>query len=250
MPFKFGKVQGDFDIYACDKLKSLKNFPDYIGGAFEINGCNSLISLEGGPEEVGGSFSCQYNNSLASLKGAPEVLGKYSHFSCAFCPKITSIKELGKKQYHIHALVLRNLGIKTLEGCPQDIRNIVCRDCANLISLKGCPPVLDESLNCSNCPKLTTLEGAPISIGGSLVCCDCENLVDFKGPEEVGYNKSQGFVNCQNCPKLTDLTGLKRVGRHIYVYGCDSLNLSMYDALIKSRTYKRNILQIKKMYTW
>ena len=58
LPYKFGKVNGRFDMEGCKNLISLKNCPDEIGGYFDVSTCNKLESLEGCPKEVGEDFYC------------------------------------------------------------------------------------------------------------------------------------------------------------------------------------------------
>ena len=61
IPVKFGRVT---EFFSCsyNKLTSLENCPDYVGGDFSCS-INHLTSLEFAPSEVGGEFSC-YNNPL------------------------------------------------------------------------------------------------------------------------------------------------------------------------------------------
>ena len=58
LPYKFGKVNGHFDMAVCKNLISLKNCPDYVGKDFSCNSCQNLDSLEGCPKEVGKDFYC------------------------------------------------------------------------------------------------------------------------------------------------------------------------------------------------
>ena len=58
LPYKFGKVNGYFDIGSNQNLTSLKNCPNYVGGYFACNRCTQLDSLEGCPKEVKGNFYC------------------------------------------------------------------------------------------------------------------------------------------------------------------------------------------------
>jgi len=51
LPFKFGKIKGDFICYNCQ-----------------------LISLKGAPQEVKGEFNCSFNQ-LTNLEGAPKTVG-------------------------------------------------------------------------------------------------------------------------------------------------------------------------------
>ena len=58
LPYKFGKVNGTFDLSGCKNLISLKNCPNYVRGSFYCHKCKNLNSLEGCPKEVGGGFYC------------------------------------------------------------------------------------------------------------------------------------------------------------------------------------------------
>ena len=58
LPYKFGKVNGHFDIGSNPNLTSLKNCPDFVDGYFSCGSCLKLDSLEGCPKEVGGYFYC------------------------------------------------------------------------------------------------------------------------------------------------------------------------------------------------
>ena len=59
LPYKFGKVNGYFDIGSNPNLISLKNCPDKIvGDYFSCSECTKLDSLEGCPKEVGWNFYC------------------------------------------------------------------------------------------------------------------------------------------------------------------------------------------------
>ena len=75
LPFKFGRVGGDFDCDGCSSLTSLEGSPQEVGGDFYCSECTSLKSLEGAPQEVGMDFSCYGCTSLTSLKGAPKKVG-------------------------------------------------------------------------------------------------------------------------------------------------------------------------------
>lgn len=79
IPFKFGIVTGDFDLY-FNQLTSLEGAPRIVGGNF---GCDSnrLKDLKGSPEEVGGNFNC-YNNILTSIYGMPLEIG--GDFDCMY----------------------------------------------------------------------------------------------------------------------------------------------------------------------
>ena len=59
LPYKFGRVNGYFDIGNNLNLISLKNCPDHVGDYFSCNYCSKLDSLEGCPKEVGLKFYCR-----------------------------------------------------------------------------------------------------------------------------------------------------------------------------------------------
>ena len=58
LPYKFGKVNGCFDISYNKNLISLKNCPDEVERHFSCSSCPQLDSLEGCPKEVGSDFWC------------------------------------------------------------------------------------------------------------------------------------------------------------------------------------------------
>ena len=60
LPYKFGTVNGYFDVGENDKLTSLKNCPDKVEGYFSCSFGEVLDSLEGCPKEVGGNFYCRH----------------------------------------------------------------------------------------------------------------------------------------------------------------------------------------------
>ena len=58
LPYKFGRVDGWFDMGGCQNLTSLKNCPNYVGGYLGCDRCPKLDSLEGCPKEVRWNFYC------------------------------------------------------------------------------------------------------------------------------------------------------------------------------------------------
>ena len=95
LPFKFGRVDGDFICMKCTSLTSLKGAPQEVGRNFICSECTSLTSLEGAPQKVGGDFYCSNCTSLTSLKGAPQEVGR--NFYCRNCPSLTSLEGAPKK---------------------------------------------------------------------------------------------------------------------------------------------------------
>ena len=58
LPYKFGIVNGYFDIGSNPNLTSLKNCPDEVGKHFSCVLCPQLDSLKGCPKKVGLQFYC------------------------------------------------------------------------------------------------------------------------------------------------------------------------------------------------
>lgn len=86
IPYKFGKVSGNFNISRNSELSSLENCPDWIGGNFDCSE-NQLTSLEGGPKFVKEIYDCSHNK-LRTLRGVGVVGKKF------FCYANEEIKEL------------------------------------------------------------------------------------------------------------------------------------------------------------
>ena len=94
-PFRWGKVNGDFDCSCCSNIKNLEGAPKKVGGRFWCNACDGLETLKGAPKEVIGMFSCSQCNKLTSLKGSPEKVG--GSFYCGGCEKLTSLEGVPEK---------------------------------------------------------------------------------------------------------------------------------------------------------
>ena len=79
LPYKFGKVGGNFSLSYCKNLISLKNCPDIVDRDFTCMDCSQIDSLEGCPKEVLRCFYCngckreftkEEVNSLCKVKRA------------------------------------------------------------------------------------------------------------------------------------------------------------------------------------
>ena len=106
LPYKFGKIEGNFLLVHCDNLISLKNCPSHANGDyFSCKDCNNLKTLEGCPGEVKGDLICNWCKNLISLEGCPKEVG--GNFYCN-----------------------KNKKLNSLEGCPKEVgRNFYCGDC-------------------------------------------------------------------------------------------------------------------------
>ncbi len=116
IPFKFGKVSGDF---ACsnNEIDSLEGCPYFVGGDFRCRH-NKLTSLIGSPKEVGGYFDCSHNE-LESLEGMPLEISKY--FICVDNPNLKELDSLSNIEGDI--LCSKNIDISKFKGYCKNIYN-------------------------------------------------------------------------------------------------------------------------------
>ena len=77
LPFKFGRVDGDFDCRECTSLTSLEGSPQKVDGLFDCHKCTQLETLKGAPTYVGGDFYCSGCVSLESLEYIPEHVASW-----------------------------------------------------------------------------------------------------------------------------------------------------------------------------
>ena len=192
LPYKFGRVSGDFNIGYNTGLISLKNCPNIVDGIFDCQGCKKLTTLEGAPQEVNSVFYCRDCTNLKSLKGAPQEIEK--DFWCDNCTSLTS-----------------------LEGAPQKVGgSFKCTSCTSLTSLNG-PKVVGGNFECNGCSNLKSLETSPIRVGNLFNCSYCRNLTSLKGcPKEVS-----GAFWCYDCKTqftVAEVESLCKVKGRIYDY--------------------------------
>ena len=95
LPYKFGKVTGNFSLISCINLISLKNCPNEVGGYFNCAYCNNLKSIVGSPSYVGEDFACSYCPQLDSLEGCPKKIE--DSFYCHGCKSLDSLEGCPKK---------------------------------------------------------------------------------------------------------------------------------------------------------
>lgn len=72
LPYKFGKVTGDFMVNE-NTLETLEGCPYFVGGEFFNCGFNYLTSLIGGPIKVMGDYIAR-GNEFISLDGLPKEM--------------------------------------------------------------------------------------------------------------------------------------------------------------------------------
>ena len=93
-------------------------------------------------------------------------------------------------------------GLKTLEGCPRDVRGNFDASLNPIDSLEGGPVSVGDAYNVSNCKNLTSLRGAPQFVNNAFIATQC-NLSHF---HELAHSKIDRLVLTQN--PITSLLGI------------------------------------------
>ncbi len=259
IPFKFGRVTGNFSILGAD-LKSLEGCPYYVGGSFRCND-NKLKNLKGSPTEVGGIFFCDHNE-LESLEGMPlEIGGSFVCWSNEKLKEFDSISSIGgiiMCDVSVDITKFRGYceGFKILSGNKwidkplneskltdmnillnyYSIGNYNIND-DGTIDVDGDVILIDRHLvempfkfgkvtgdfNCSG-NSLESLKGSPYEVGGDFNCSD-NYLINLEGsPDEVG-----GTFDC-SYNALKSLDGLTlEISEDLIIYG--NLDLKTIDSL-------------------
>lgn len=175
LPFKFGKVSGNFYAHSNHELRSLKNFPDEVGKHFSISQCKMLTSLKGCPKKVGGGFIASYIPGLIEIEEFPDEVGDVVTFA--------------------------GCSLKSLDGLPRFLPADLDVSFNDLTSFKGAPREIGGSLYAHR-NRIETLEGSPREIGNHFYLQQ-NRLTNFKGaPRYVGGN----FVATDNPIKDVNIT--------------------------------------------
>lgn len=102
LPLYFRNISGDFSLYSTYFLKSLKGFPEYVGGSVDLIGSlKNVTSLKGLPKVVKNTLNIS-SNGLTSLEG----------ITTEYCDDFYMS---GNK-------------IKTFENFPKEIGYLYCND--------------------------------------------------------------------------------------------------------------------------
>ncbi len=151
IPFKFGKVTGNFDIRG-NNITSLEGSPYYVGGNFKCSN-NKLKNLKGSPNVVCGNFICD-DSELESLDGAPNEIG--GGFYCS------------------------DNKLNSLEGSPREVGgNFICYN-TEIYSLKGMPLEIGKNFMCSDNPNLKELDSVS-NVEGYIYCDEHVDVTKFDG---------------------------------------------------------------------
>ena len=114
--------------------------------------------------------------------------------------RITSLKGCPKKIGNFRILDVKN--ITNLIGSPEETKLFYIFGCNKLISLKGCPKIVNGNFELVSCPKITCIDDFPEYVMGDVILKDM-NLNDFKGLP----NKINGNLYIDYC-KVKSLEGL------------------------------------------
>lgn len=153
LPFKFGKINGDFNC-SFNYLKDLRNSPDEVTGSFNCTG-NILKNLEYGPKYVGNEYICRFNN-LINLNGYPEYVGKI--FNCSF-NHINNLKYL-PNELTVDEFNVSHNNLRFLSDSPKIVKNFNC-SYNNIITLIDGPFNVNGVFDCTF-NKLRNIKGKPV----------------------------------------------------------------------------------------
>lgn len=183
MPVQFTEVT-TFIIQGATGLKTLQGAPP-IMKQFTINSADQLENLQGVPRSVN-TFACVNCNNLKTLQGAESM--------------------------SVNNMLLSNLPIKTLEGCPAHVAHIFKVD---------------------NCKLLQSLKGSPTRVNNNFMLLDNPIKSLAQGPDYVGgqywispYNKTVGML-----PTLVAQQGVK-------FYGGNSLEVTDVSAILNDERWR------------
>lgn len=121
IPFKFGKVEGNF-LWAFTHLTDCSRMPDSVGGVFSIND-NKIESFVGCPNTVNHSVDIS-GNPASSLEGIPRVIK--GSLQAQSMPNITSLQGIDELIDEVHDIDFTNtpiqshvLGLLLINGLTQ-----------------------------------------------------------------------------------------------------------------------------------
>lgn len=110
--------------------------------------------------------------------------------------------------------------LKTLRGCPKEVRIFNCSYLYSIKNLKYCPKRVHKHFYCNNCISLESLEGTPKIINGDFTCTNNTSLKNLIGAPSV----IKGSFDCSDCKALTSLSGtIQRIGIDLYCNRCPQL---------------------------
>lgn len=219
LPIKFGKVSGNFtvssfdpksydpDWYRAEKnmwnksnfmgrsisstnLKSMKGFPEYVGGDLCIAGLDTE-SLEGCPAHVGGHFIAANVRGIKNLFGGPKHVG--GNYDVSYSD-IVSTKGLDGAVVG-RSLVLNHTKVTHMDGKAASVGLDVDLSMTELRTTMGLPDRVEGNLYIRDLRNLITLRGMPKYIGQNLSISDCNNVKDLQGLVDTEIMGDMWFNN-------------------------------------------------------
>lgn len=115
LPFKFGKVTGDFDV-AINCLDCLNNCSDYVGGSFSATD-NNLTDLKYLPKFIGKHIYL-YNNNISNLEGLPTKVNGDLYLQNN---KLTSFEHISREI--LGKLIIHSNNIQNFDFFPEYVAN-------------------------------------------------------------------------------------------------------------------------------
>ena len=170
IPFKYGKVFGNFSLSKCKTLKTYEGCPEIVYGDFKAAIKSNIEDLNGCPKFVGGNFDASGHISLKTLKGSPEKIVK--KFIVSHCDNL-----------------------KDLEGSPKDVGSFICSYCKELETLDGSPTVVRGDFVSSFCKKLLSVMKLPKDISGKIDMTGCSRLSIRDLRNRFGYTLPDNFIH-------------------------------------------------------
>lgn len=123
IPFKFGKVFGDFSYMPSDYtlLTSLENSPDFVGKSFTIHGSRNLKTLKYFPKDVNSFllYSCILLKDLSGIN-INTVKGDVVVINCSNITSLKGCPEIIGGNFNLHQM----LNVKKLDYFPKEINKL------------------------------------------------------------------------------------------------------------------------------
>ncbi len=155
--FNWGEV-AIFELYNCNKLKSLVGAPKSITDLFRVEKCNGLSDLVGAPQKVV-DFKCMKCDKISSFNGFPKVV--YGDVQIEDLPKLTSLR--GMPEQLNGDLIIDTLdGLTDFNGLPRFVKgDFTCMYCKNIKSSNGLPKSVKGDFVVTSCGDLPHMEELP-----------------------------------------------------------------------------------------
>jgi len=224
IPVKFGHVKGNF-YCSCNKLKSLRNSPQKVGGLFDCY-WNKLETLEHITQDIGKRIHCA-NNPLYALTGLnpihinrvrgvrPELIEDFKFFNCPNYVHPTIDIHKATKYLNVDHLLTNEEDIEKWLDTRGVLNYEINRNNVNVLG------------NVDIHAELLTIIPVQFGFVSGWFDCSDNDLTNLKGcPHTVGYD-----FDCSNNRLETLSGGPKKVGSNYCAKGNDLINL---DGIAKS----------------